>query len=425
MAITIAMPRLGMKMTEGTVVAWQVAPGAGVEVGQVVLVIESDKSEVEIEAREKGFVRHLYVEAGETVACGTLLAALTETADEPFDPARFRSEPKAAPSATAPLASRDLTPALSASRRGEAAPVTPAARRLARELSVDLARVLGTGPGGRVTREDVEALASARDARVAVAPGIHLEIERSGDGVPVLLLPGFGADLSSFALQHAVLARSYEVTSLNPRGVGLSDAPDAELWSVDDAAGDAAALIEAPAHVVGASLGAAVALELALAEPGKLRSLTLLTPFTQAGPTLLAVIDAWCRIGGGAAPETLARFLLPWLFSDTLLEDPLRRERAVRGLAAASPRVPLTSLERWAGGLRAWSGRHHGRRIDLRVPTRIVAAGGDRLTPGGEALAAMIPDASLVVVSGAGHAVALEAADAVNTALLEHFAITT
>lgn len=85
MATAICMPKLGMTMREGRLVAWSVALGDFVEKGSVLLAIESEKAEVDIEATAGGYRRHLYVEVDDTVPCGTLLAALTDTKDEAFD----------------------------------------------------------------------------------------------------------------------------------------------------------------------------------------------------------------------------------------------------------------------------------------------------------------------------------------------------
>ena len=65
------MPKLGMTMEEGIVIDWPLAVGGAVEKGDIVLVIESEKAEVEIEAPASGVLRHVYIEAGETVSCGT------------------------------------------------------------------------------------------------------------------------------------------------------------------------------------------------------------------------------------------------------------------------------------------------------------------------------------------------------------------
>jgi len=83
------MPALSEGMEEGRVVAWPYALGAAVEKGAVVLVIEADKSEVDVEARVAGFIRHYYAHPGDTVRCGTLLGLMTTTADEPIDPVAY------------------------------------------------------------------------------------------------------------------------------------------------------------------------------------------------------------------------------------------------------------------------------------------------------------------------------------------------
>jgi 3-oxoadipate enol-lactonase/4-carboxymuconolactone decarboxylase len=191
---------------------------------------------------------------------------------------------------------------------------------------------------------------------------------------------------------------------------------------VAQAAEDAAAVTAAPVDVIGASLGAAVAVELALARPERVRSLTLVTPFVEAGPRLLAVIDAWCRLAAEVGPDTLARALLPWFFSGGFLADDAARERTLRGLAQTLARVPAAALARSAAGLHAWSGSRGDALANIAVPTLVVGGGGDLLTADAEAVAAAVPGARCVVVPEAGHAVALEAPEPVNNAIREHLA---
>jgi pimeloyl-ACP methyl ester carboxylesterase len=415
------MPKLGMTMEEGTVVEWRVALGGRVEKGQIVLVIESEKNEAEIEATASGFFRHVYVTPGDVAPCGALLAALTETADEPFDAAALAAaEAPVRPRAALPVSVAPAPPVARA-RPPERKAIAPAARALAKKLGLAAEVVLGSGPGGRVTKEDVEAFAAARERLVPVAPGVALEVLREGQGSSVLLIPGFGTDASSFALLTPRLVENFRVLAMNPRGVGASDGPAGDVPTL---AADAAAVIVAsssgPAHLVGASLGAAAALELALTRPDLVQSLTLITPFVRATPRLLAVVSAWCRVAGEASPATLARFLAPLLFSDALLADETLRERTLRGLAAACVRVPAATLERMAAGLAAWSGTRVLDLARVSVPTLVLAAGADLLTPDGEAIARGIPGARCVVQAGAGHAVAIEAAPGLLDALRGH-----
>jgi len=414
-----------MTMQEGTVVDWPLAVGAQVTKGELLLVIETEKAETEIEATASGTLRHVYAEPGETLPCGALLAALTDTADEPFDPEAFAaaytpppgSEPEeaaaeeSAPASTAPAA---------AGGAAKRKPVAPAARALAKQLGLDSEAIPGTGPGGRVTRADVEAFAAARERGVTVEPGVSLEVLREGSGPPVVLLPGFGTDVSSFAPQTPGLAADFSVIGVNPRGVGGSDAPELEAYEVARAADDVASLLEAPSHIVGASLGAAVALELALRHPGRVASLALLTPFVEARPRLRAFAEGWAQMAAEASPQTMARALAPWLFGDALLGDEKARERTLRGLAQMLRQVPAATLARTAAGLASWSGSRTGDLAGVTAPTLILAGGADLLTPDAADLAAAIPGAKLKVLEGAGHALAIDAADEVGRLLRAH-----
>jgi len=427
LATAIRMPKLGMSMREGRVVSWAVPLGGAVARGRTVLVIESEKAEVEIEATASGVLRHVYVPAGETVPCGALLGAIAEGGDAPFDAEAFRREHDR-PEAGVASAAAASPPRSAATRAGPAGPaparvpVAPAARARARELGIDPERIPGTGPGSRVTREDVEAFAVRLRDRCQVAPGVALEVPATGEGEPVLLLPGFGSDVAVFARQVPVLAAGYRVLGVNPRGVSGSDAPAQERYDVAEAAADAAAVTGGPLHLVGASLGAAVALELALAQPERVRSLVLVTPFLVATPRLLAVLDAWCRLAGEASPTVLAGALAPWLLGSATLADAAVRGRIERGLAEIARRVPAETLVRQAAGLRAWSGSRRSDLARVSAPTLVVAGGEDLLTAEGGAIADAIPGASCCRVPGAGHAVAIEAADAVNEAIVAHLA---
>ena len=205
-------------------------------------------------------------------------------------------------------------------------------------------------------------------------------------------------------------------------GVGLSDAPEAERYDVSEMAGDAASVAGGAVDVIGASLGAAVAIEMAIAHPEAVRSLTLITPFTEAGARLLAVLDAWCDLGAAVGPESIARALLPWLFSPDFLADDRARARTLRGLAAIAARVPAATLARSAAGLRAWSGSRTADLPKISVPTCVIGGGGDLLTPAADAVAQAIPGAAFILVPDAGHAVGLEAPETVNDAIAAHLA---
>ena len=424
MTAALSMPKLGMTMQEGVVIDWPVALGGPVEKGDIVLVIESEKAEVEIEAPASGVLRHVYIEAGETVPCGTLLAAITHSGDEPFDADAFHAaedHPEAKGEGglhvTGASEKKSQTPS---PKEGTRRPVAPAARAVARKLGLDPEAIPGTGPKGRVTKQDVESYAKARESLIPVDGGVSLEVLTSGAGDPVVLLPGLGTDASSFARQAPLLAERFTVLGVNPRGVGHSDAPESESYEVAQTAADAAAAYTGAAHIIGASLGAAAALELALDRPERVKTLTLITPFVDVSPRLRAVADGWRRMAAEAAPGTLAAALLPWFFSTSFLADDAARARTLRGLAQTVERVSALTLDRMISGMLSWSNSRIADLSRISAPTLVISASEDLLVPDSASIAEAIPGATLRVVEGAGHAVALQSPDAVNEAIAAH-----
>ena len=152
--IEFAMPALGSDMDEGMLNEWLVKPGDTVSRGQVVAVVETTKAAVEIECWHEGTVHELLVPVGQTVSVGTPLATLLESGEVAGEhPAVSPKQAAVAPSEQpAAVASGRPAAGLSGHRRW----VSPAARRLASSLHVDLDVVTGTGPQGAVTITDVE-----------------------------------------------------------------------------------------------------------------------------------------------------------------------------------------------------------------------------------------------------------------------------
>ncbi len=156
MAETIQMPKLGFDMAEGKLVRWVKHEGETVSKGEVLAEIETDKATVEVEASVGGVVRKLLVLEDTTVPVGTPIAVVG-TADEPIDAIPPQAAPAEALEAKAPApaepAGRSLTPG-AAMVAGEVR-ASPLARRIARDRGVDLERVHGSGPGGRVVSRDL------------------------------------------------------------------------------------------------------------------------------------------------------------------------------------------------------------------------------------------------------------------------------
>ena len=161
MAKVIVMPKLGLTMTEGTVSKWLKAEGDAVKEGEPLFEVETDKLTNTIEASASGTLLKIAVPAGGEAKCLDPVAVIGEPGEDVS--ALIGVIPAAGAAAPAPAAPAAAAPAASAPARapGERVLASPAAKKLARELGIDLALVPGTGPKGRVTEDDVKNFKSA------------------------------------------------------------------------------------------------------------------------------------------------------------------------------------------------------------------------------------------------------------------------
>jgi len=166
------MPSLGADMDEGTLIEWLVHPGDHVERGDIVAVVETAKSTIEIECFDTGTVGRLLVEPATTVPVGTPLAVIEDGAKAPAAASHQAAARRGAASAqmSAPAASPAPAPSVPVPAGRKPAEVSPILRHLAHELHVDLAAVLGTGPGGRITHADIEHASRTRRTRPRASP---------------------------------------------------------------------------------------------------------------------------------------------------------------------------------------------------------------------------------------------------------------
>jgi 2-oxoglutarate dehydrogenase E2 component (dihydrolipoamide succinyltransferase) len=164
----ITMPKLGETVTEGTVGSWLKAAGDTVAFDDPLFEVSTDKVDSEIPSPYDGVLLEILVQAGETVPVGTPVARIGEPGAAP---AAGGAPPASAPAAAAAPASVSAAgPAPTAANGSSGTPLSPLVRRLAAENNLDLARVPGTGVGGRIRREDVEkAVASGGATAVAAA----------------------------------------------------------------------------------------------------------------------------------------------------------------------------------------------------------------------------------------------------------------
>ena len=164
----VTMPSMGADMTEGTIAKWLIAEGEKVGRGDKLAEIETDKTVVEMEAYSDGLLRKIIVEEGSLVQVGTVIAYIGDADDEVPEAAAPAAEaPKVEEAAPVPVAAVPAPAPVQQAAPAPAAPAAPAtpggrvkaspiARKIAEEKGIDIASVPGTGPGGRITKSDVE-----------------------------------------------------------------------------------------------------------------------------------------------------------------------------------------------------------------------------------------------------------------------------
>jgi pyruvate dehydrogenase E2 component (dihydrolipoamide acetyltransferase) len=169
MPIEVTMPRLSDTMQQGTIVKWNVKEGQKVKSGDVIADIETDKATMELQSFDDGTVAKLAVPAGQTVPVGTLIMVIAAAGEDLAQAAKAGGT--AAPRAAAPRPAEaaagkaDQPPSAKVGGVALAEPpanghdrvfASPLARKIADEAGVDLSRIQGTGPAGRIVRKDVE-----------------------------------------------------------------------------------------------------------------------------------------------------------------------------------------------------------------------------------------------------------------------------
>jgi len=208
MPIELKMPALSPTMEEGTLAKWLVKEGDTVKSGDLLAEIETDKATMEYEAIDDGVIAQILVAEGtDNVKVGTVIATITgegedagsaKAAPAAATPApEAKAEPAPAPAATPAAAPAPApTPAAASAASGDRIKASPLAKRLAAERGIDLSTITGTGPGGRIVKDDLDgapagaaavpaaapvaAAPSAAPAAAAPAPAAHGEIPDFG-----------------------------------------------------------------------------------------------------------------------------------------------------------------------------------------------------------------------------------------------------
>jgi len=372
MAVEIILPRVDMDMQAAKVTQWFVGEGERIDKGKPLFEIETDKAAMEIEAPASGILRGVAAKPGDELPVGAVVGWICGV-DEVWT-AATPSSPIAAPTSAATAGFAEAAIAFSPVSPGGLR-ATPKARRLARERGLDIANIAGFGPLGRVQACDVPPVA-AKPSRGAA---LNREWLAPGEGAPIVLVHGFGADLNGWRPLVRHFAPGRPALALDLPGHGKSaalEAPDLESLA---AALDAALSEEGlgAAHLVGHSLGAAVAVAFAARHPKLARSLTLLAPGGLGPDFNGAFLEGFLRAHSEAS-------LAPWLrllatdeaaLGGAMAKTTLRQRRET-GVGAAQQRLAAALFP---GGVQAFDVRE--RLARFAGPAKVIFGLDDRIIP--------------------------------------------
>jgi pyruvate dehydrogenase E2 component (dihydrolipoamide acetyltransferase) len=430
MPTIVTMPKWGLTMTSGTITGWSREEGDPVTEGVPLLTVETEKAVDDVEAPASGVLRKIVAAVGSEVPVMGAVAVITapgeDLSDEDLQALVATSiGATAAVGGPSPRVAREgRQAARDSSGRVNA---SPAARKRAGELGIDLATVEATGPGGRVTSEDVERAAEAL-ATSAAAP--RTEVIELADGTKIaalaagpadatetiVFLHGLGGSQSTWASVLGHFAENSRIVAVDLPGHGASDKPSPEStdYSVSGLAARTGELLEkmelSPAVLVGHSLGGATALQLALERPKLVRALALVDSAALGSEISGELLD---RVEAAPSRDE-ARRLLELFFQDRrfVLErgiDDMYAARIAPGADDAVKAIAASAFTR------------HGQNLvltdrlgELEVPVLVVSGELDRVIPSTHAVAAAaaLPTGWLEIMEGVGHVPQVEAAPA-------------
>ncbi len=247
MATTITMPQLGETVTEGTVERWLKQPGESVDKYEAFVEVSTDKVNSEVPSPVTGVIKELLVAEGTTVPTGTPIAIIDDVASGTASAPESASAPPATSAAMAASANAEPVPGFNipqsapkpASSNGHAAPagtpvealrgVSPAVRRLAREHSVDIRTITGSGANGRVTAQDVVGAASSGPA-AAVAQSIMQPVAAPRTGQTSYGNPVPGTTIPLTTSRRIIAERMVESKHNAPHAWSMVEVDVSNVW---------------------------------------------------------------------------------------------------------------------------------------------------------------------------------------------------
>lgn len=416
------MPRLDKDMEEGRIATWLRDEGDEIAKGDVLFEIETDKAAVEVEAEHAGHLHHIALASGESAPVDGVVAWIYAAGENVGPPpeAPTPGPASAAQDESAPIESdpapQEPAPPERAPRRASPAAdpsngrifATPVARVEAQARGISLEGMTGTGPAARIQKSDILAFAGS-SAPASPAPPLRPENQPGplsvlstggGDRLPMVMIHGFLADASGWDKLAKPLGRDRTVHRIelpchgrSPQGrvADFADLVRSLRHAFDGIASERC-------HLVGHSLGGALALALADTRPRRIESLTMIAP-AGLGPEINGdAIQGMCR-------ATRADSLGPWM--KLLTADPDAIGWSYVQAAAAGRREPDLRAAQSAladalfpDGVQAFDMCAALDRLDM--PTRIIWGRDDRMIPWRHALQAP-GHVALNLFRGVGH----------------------
>lgn len=210
MIYDIFMPALSSTMTEGKIVSWVKSPGDRIEKGETVVVVESDKADMDVESFYEGYLATILVEAGQEAPVGAAIAFIAETEAEIAEAQQKAQGAAPQAGAPAPVAAPESEPVLTAPANGngktsDRVVVSPRAKKLAKDLKVELSAVKGSGPHGRIVAEDVERAAGKTPVSTPVAAPVFVPAQPVSAPAPT---PAPGGDIAPLTTFQKAVAQN-------------------------------------------------------------------------------------------------------------------------------------------------------------------------------------------------------------------------
>lgn len=279
MSGAITMPRLGETMEEGTLRTWLVKPGVPFKRGDVIAEVETDKTLVDMPALADGTIAAYIAREGDVIPVGKPMATLEGAVATTGAPADL-----AAPVTAGAVAGLTMDPApVTPPRppvRTKRVPASPAARRLAQSLGIELETLRGTGRRGRVQADDIRRDHKGHARTGEAHPDVFAKAAGKQSGAPFVFLHGFGGDHMAWdglaiGLENVAPTLAYDLPGHGRSAHHPCQSPR-EMATV--IAQDLQRRGQTGVNLVGHSMGGAIATLIALEEPDLVRSLTLLAP---------------------------------------------------------------------------------------------------------------------------------------------------